>query len=132
MVGVTYSDLKEGDRCWIAVGNDVHSRLFFEGEFKEYLPDSSPAVLELRAKVPNPSAKGARAVIVDPHAQGIEPRHGLPYGQEPLCNYAVFSRSVELDRVVDDFNTLQKQLAAERYDRRIEKQTLTELLFQRM
>lgn len=133
MVGVTYSDLKEGDRCWIAVG-DAHSRLFFEGEFKEYLPDSSPLVLELREKISNYSIRGARAAIVDPRTQGIEPgpmRSVLPYRQEPLCNYAILPRSGELDQIIRDFNALQKQLASERYERQIEKQTLTELLLSR-
>jgi len=103
MVGITDSDLKLGDLCWIVINNNP--REFYLGEFigqfshdeeinlwrDSFLLDHLDLypIQVLSKKVSSPKIKPVKARLIDPRVESKPVQEGMPFLGEPLCNYAV-------------------------------------------
>ena len=128
MVGFSYQRFGPGERCWIVIGNNAETREFLEGEFIGYHPREIYAKIELMRLEQNPNAKAVRAKIIDQKVHQFDPKTGLMYGSEPVCNYAVLRQEGDINLLVHELNKLKHSLNSERAGRAFERRVLTDIL----
>lgn len=114
MPGITYSDLKPEDLCWVIVDGVNSPTGYWRGEVVEVTPKDGWNLV--------------RAIITDPRQDPQSPestgRRDSYFGREPYLNYSVIPSNQEFDGLVKTITSLEATLDQERVTARTRESAL--------